>query len=81
MSNETRNVERVIFSMRLIFFEARKREKRPVTRPIQKVPPTEKIPGTISAPRAARGMLSRNLFKKPSFRISVFVSAGIRRGI
>lgn len=51
MRKETSRVERMIFSMRFIFFKARKKEKRPPINPIQMEPPTEKIPGTISAPR------------------------------
>lgn len=61
----TNMVDSRIFSMRFTLRQARNRERRPPAIPIKGVSPILKIPGTISAPSAARGMALRNLDRKP----------------
>ena len=65
----------------LIPLNARTREHSPPINPIWNEPPTEKIPGTMSVPKAASGILARNLVKY-LFLIEFFpVNAGMILGI
>lgn len=70
-----------MFTMILIFFVARMKEKTPAIMPVTIVSPTSKIPGNMSAPSAARGTLRKSLLILLLFIVDILLSPGSSRGI
>ena len=81
MRADTRSDEKMMLYIILTSLNARISEVSPPINPIRADPPTEKIPGTTSVPRAASGILARNRLKY-IFRIEFLpVNAGMILGI
>lgn len=69
-----------IFSMMFTLLKARTSETRPPTSPVNIESPTLNIPGMMSVPSAASGMLERNLDMYLLLIFFVPVKAGISLG-